>query len=217
MFAVRRGFVSRTLSNRSEMPMNRLRGAALQLQPASRSTLDAPPVRCVPPLHRFFIPSGSLDIPKIPRWEKSMNLRLTATIVAALLLAACGGYGGSKTYMPPSMGNPAPASSTPAVTETILGSPGFATPGGFTLYMFSADGMNVSNCNGTCANIWPPFMASSNAQSSGGFSVIMRSDGSHQWAFNGHPLYTFTGDTKPGQANGQNLTASGGTFTVARP
>lgn len=51
----------------------------------------------------------------------------------------------------------------------------------------------------------------------GGFTVIMRSDGSHQWAFNGHPLYTFTGDTMPGQATGQNVAASGGTFTVARP
>jgi predicted lipoprotein with Yx(FWY)xxD motif len=148
-----------------------------------------------------------------------MNHRFTATMVAALLLAACGGYGGSHNYMPaaPGTGNAAPASSTPAITETILGSPGFATPNGFTLYVFSADGMNMSNCTGNCAAIWPPFMAASGAQANGGFSVITRSDGSRQWAFNGHPLYTFSGDTQPGQANGQNVSASGGTFTVARP
>lgn len=144
-------------------------------------------------------------------------IRLTASILAALLLAACGNYGGGANYTPPGMGNAAPASSTPAITQTILGSPGLATPGGFTLYIFSADGMNVSNCNGACAAVWPPFMATAGAQSSAGFSVITRSDGSHQWAFNGHPLYTFTGDTKAGEANGQNVTASGGTFTVARP
>jgi len=140
-------------------------------------------------------------------------------MVAALLLASCGGYGGGRNYMapPPGTGNAPVSSSTPAITQTILGSPGFATPGGFTLYVFSADGMNVSNCNGTCASIWPPFMASSGAQSGGGFSIIMRSDGSHQWTFKGHPLYTFSGDTAPGQANGQNVAASGGTFTVARP
>jgi predicted lipoprotein with Yx(FWY)xxD motif len=146
-----------------------------------------------------------------------MKLRLIATIFATVLLAACGGYGGNTKYMPPGTGNAAPASSTPAITQTILGSPGFATPGGFTLYVFSGDGMNVSNCNGACAGIWPAFMATSGAQATGGFSVITRSDGSHQWAFNGHPLYTFSGDTKPGQANGQNITADGGTFTVARP
>ena len=145
--------------------------------------------------------------------------RLTATAVAALLLASCGGYGSGNNYAPhPGMGgNGAPASSTPAITATILGAPGFATPGGMTLYVFSADGMNVSNCNATCITIWPPFMATAGAQPSGGFSVIMRSDGSHQWAFNGHPLYTFTGDTMAGQANGQNVTHFGGTFTVARP
>jgi predicted lipoprotein with Yx(FWY)xxD motif len=145
--------------------------------------------------------------------------RLIATIAAATLLAACGGYGGTNSYMAPAPGNgnPAPASSSPAITQTILGSPGFATPSGMTLYVFSADGTGVSNCNGTCTGIWPPFMAASGAQSTGNFSVIMRSDGSHQWAFNGHPLYTFSGDTKPGQANGQGITHFGGTFTVARP
>jgi predicted lipoprotein with Yx(FWY)xxD motif len=148
--------------------------------------------------------------------------RFIAVIAATIFLAACG-YGGGSGYMAPGKGNAAPAaptapaSSTPAITETILGAPGFATPNGFTLYVFSADGSNASNCNGACAGIWPPFMATAGAQATGGFSVIMRSDGSHQWAFNGHPLYTFTGDTMPGQANGQNITASGGTFTVARP
>lgn len=148
-----------------------------------------------------------------------MNRNLCAALILTLLVAGCGGYGGggSAAYMPPGGGNAAPASSTPAVTQTILGSPGLATPSGMTLYEFSADGMGVSNCTGACAANWPPFAAAAGAQATGNFTIIMRSDGSHQWAYKGHPLYTFTGDTKAGQANGQNVAVSGGTFTVARP
>jgi predicted lipoprotein with Yx(FWY)xxD motif len=63
----------------------------------------------------------------------------------------------------------------------------------------------------------PPFAASSSAQATGNFTVIMRTDGTRQWAYKGHPLYTFSGDTAAGQANGQNMAANGGVFTVARP
>jgi predicted lipoprotein with Yx(FWY)xxD motif len=45
----------------------------------------------------------------------------------------------------------------------------------------------------------------------------MRSGGAQQWAYKSHPLYTFSGDTAAGMANGQNVAASGGTFSVARP
>lgn len=155
------------------------------------------------------------------RWisakEEIMNHRLAAAVAASILLASCGGYGsGSKynTMMPPTMGAP---SSMPAVTTTILGSSGLATPAGFTLYEFSADGSGVSNCNGPCASVWPPFMASAGAVATGNFTIITRSDGSHQWADKGHPLYTFSQDTQPGMATGNGVTAYGGTFTVARP
>lgn len=147
-----------------------------------------------------------------------MDNRITAALALAFLLAGCGGYGGgSKMYAPPGSGNAPPASSTPAITQTILGAPGFATPNGFTLYEFSGDAANVSNCNGACAAVWPPFMAAAGAQPSGNFTVIMRTGGGQQWAFNGHPLYTFSGDTSAGMANGQNVASNGGTFTVARP
>lgn len=147
-----------------------------------------------------------------------MNKHLCAALALTLLFAGCGGYGGgSGNYMAPGGRNAPPPSSTPAVTQTILGSPGFATPNGMTLYEFSADGMNASNCTGACASVWPPFAATAGAASSGNFTVFMRSDGSHQWAYKGHPLYTFTGDTSAGQANGQNMSVSGGTFMVARP
>ena len=34
--------------------------------------------------------------------------------------------------------------------------------------------------------------------------------GSHQLTYNGHPLYTYIGDTAPGQARGNNLNLNGG-------
>jgi hypothetical protein len=44
----------------------------------------------------------------------------------------------------------------------------------------------------------------------GTFGTIKRSDGSAQATFDGHPLYTFVGDTAPGQAKGNGLNAAGG-------
>ena len=41
-------------------------------------------------------------------------------------------------------------------------------------------------------------------------TTITRTDGSHQLTYNGHPLYTYIGDTAPGQASGNNLNLNGG-------
>lgn len=150
-----------------------------------------------------------------------MNVRWLMPLFAASLLAACGGggttgaYGGGTIPAPPAV-SPAPSSS-PATLTTILGSQGFVSPNGFTLYVFGADAPNVSNCNGGCAAIWPPFAAASTAQASGSFSIITRADGSKQWAYKSQPLYNFTGDSKPGDAHGDGLNVNGGIWHVARP
>jgi len=47
------------------------------------------------------------------------------------------------------------------------------------------------------------------------FATLTRSDGSVQCVFDGHPLYTFVGDTAPGQAKGNGLTAFGGVWHEA--
>jgi predicted lipoprotein with Yx(FWY)xxD motif len=119
---------------------------------------------------------------------------------------------------------PAPtpvASSTPAATpaslKQLLGSSGWTSPNGFTLYVFAADTSNTSNCNASCAIVWPPFAASAHDAATGNFSVIMRADGTRQWAYNSHPLYNYAGDTKAGDTNGNGLNQFGGIWTVARP
>jgi predicted lipoprotein with Yx(FWY)xxD motif len=82
---------------------------------------------------------------------------------------------------------------------------------GFTLYSFAPDTSTVSKCNGACAQNWPPVKGPATASGvKGTFATIKRSDGSAQATFNGHPLYTFVGDTAPGQAKGNGLNAAGG-------
>ena len=70
---------------------------------------------------------------------------------------------------------------------------------GRALYTFKWDTMKgMSHCEGGCAKAWPPFIASADAKSSGDWTIIMRDDGSHQWAYKDKPLYLFAKDT-PGQ------------------
>jgi predicted lipoprotein with Yx(FWY)xxD motif len=83
---------------------------------------------------------------------------------------------------------------------------------GFTLYSFAPDTPSRSNCNGTCAGYWPPVTGTPNAGPSvtGQLSTIKRSDGATQAVYDGHPLYTYIGDSAPGQAHGNNLNLNGG-------
>ena len=44
--------------------------------------------------------------------------------------------------------------------------------------------------------------------------MIIRSDGATQATYNGHPLYTYIGDSARGQDNGNNLDLNGGFWYV---
>jgi predicted lipoprotein with Yx(FWY)xxD motif len=84
-----------------------------------------------------------------------------------------------------------------------------------TLYMLSSDGKNQSTCSGACAANWPPAKAPKKPKLATGLKkkklkVIIRSDGSKQLAYAGHPLYRFIGDSKPGDTNGEGINAFGG-------
>jgi predicted lipoprotein with Yx(FWY)xxD motif len=85
---------------------------------------------------------------------------------------------------------------------------------GFTLYSFGPDTSSKSNCNGSCAQFWPPVKGPAQAGPgvTGKLGTIKRSDGSTQATYNGRPLYTYVGDKKPGQATGNNLNLSGGVW-----
>ena len=96
-------------------------------------------------------------------------------------------------------------------TATIAGVTVLTNSKGLTLYSFAPDTSTTSKCNTTCAQSWPPVQGPATAAGvTGTFGTITRSDGSTQATFDGHPLYTFVGDTAPGQAKGNGLNAFGG-------
>ena len=84
--------------------------------------------------------------------------------------------------------------------------------GGFTLYWFAPDTPTASKCTGSCAAYWPPVKGPATAAKGvpGRLGTIKRPGGSLQATYNAHPLYTYVGDTAPGQAHGNNLNLNGG-------
>jgi predicted lipoprotein with Yx(FWY)xxD motif len=142
-------------------------------------------------------------------------LALPAAAAAAAALVACGSAGASPSpsSAPPSAGSssPAAAAASTVKTATIAGVTVLTSSKGFTLYSFAPDTSTTSKCNGTCAQNWPPVTGPvTGAGVTGTFGTITRADGSVQATFDGHPLYTFAGDTAPGQNKGNGLNAAGG-------
>lgn len=82
---------------------------------------------------------------------------------------------------------------------------------GMTLYMFKNDKPNQSTCTGACATLWPPltvakgFTPAAGSGVSGALGVFQRADGSYQVTYNQQPLYHYSGDSQPGQTNGNGL------------
>ncbi len=137
-------------------------------------------------------------------------LGLLAAAAAAAALVACGSAGASS---PSSSGSSSPAAAAAGTvkTATIAGVTVLTSSKGFTLYSFAPDTSTTSKCNGTCAQNWPPVQGPVTAAGvTGTLGTITRSDGSVQATFDGHPLYTFAGDTAPGQNKGNGLNAAGG-------
>jgi predicted lipoprotein with Yx(FWY)xxD motif len=112
--------------------------------------------------------------------------------------------------------NPAaPAATTAGAalkTTTIGGTTVLTNASGFTLYSFAPDTATASKCYGSCAAYWPPVTGTATAISGlpGRIGTITRTGGARQLTYNGHPLYTYIGDTAPGQAHGNNLNLNGG-------
>ena len=142
--------------------------------------------------------------------------------LSALAVAACGG-GGDATAAPAPA--PAPASSTTTtapttsktaavrVAKSSLGSI-LVNSSGRTLYLFKADVGAKSACTGACAAAWPPLLTTGKPTAGAGLTAsklatTTRPGGKQQVTYNGHPLYLFIQDKKPGQTTGQGVTAFG--------
>jgi len=147
-----------------------------------------------------------------------------ALVIAALGIVACGG-GGGYTAPAVSVATPTPAATpttgtTTLATATLLGSAGFMAPSGRTVYVLSNDTTTSLACTvaSGCTGVWPPLAPPSGIALSAGFTVYTRSDnGAAQLAYQGHPIYTYAGDSASLQTNGNGIVSFGGTWTVARP
>jgi len=64
-------------------------------------------------------------------------------------------------------------------------------------------GVNA-HCEGECARSWHPFLAPADAEPRGFWNVAERTDGTRQWVYQGFALWTYDGDTKPGDMNGND-------------
>ena len=164
----------------------------------------------------------SHDRLKGPNRRRRAPLVVPAAAAGLAALAACSSSSSSSTS--------APASSTPAggtataggssasgaaaataeglKTATIGGVTVLTNAKGFTLYSFAPDTATKSACSGACATAWPPQTAPATVTSP--YTSIKRADGTTQLVFNGHPLYAYVGDTSPGTASGNGVSAFGG-------
>ncbi len=101
-------------------------------------------------------------------------------------------------------------------TTQIGGMTVLANARGLTLYWFAPDTPTKSVCNGSCASYWPPVRGPLTAGPgvTGHLGTIRRADGSIQETYDAHPLYTYIGDSGPGQAHGNKVDLNGGYWYV---
>jgi predicted lipoprotein with Yx(FWY)xxD motif len=105
---------------------------------------------------------------------------------------------------------------TPALGKVIVDSQGM------TLYDFRKDKGTTSACYGECAVAWPPLLTSGEPKAAGGakqslLGTTKRKDGTVQVTYNGHPVYGFVEDNKPGETNGNDFKGFGGQWYALEP
>ncbi len=76
---------------------------------------------------------------------------------------------------------------------------------GMTLYVFDKDAGGKSACTGPCVANWPPLMVAGGGAASGDWTIVVRDDGTKQWAYKGKPLYMWSKDAKPGDKTGDGI------------
>lgn len=158
-----------------------------------------------------------------------MTSRITSAALAAglLVVALAGCASSTPDTSPPPAGSPAQVE--PSATAGSTGDPGSPTAAaelmvtdsslgeivvdaeGMTVYMFDNDtqGSGTSSCEGQCAENWPAVTTEADAPAvdgvTGEVGTITGVDGATQVTLNGWPLYSFAGDSVPGDLAGQGV------------
>jgi predicted lipoprotein with Yx(FWY)xxD motif len=149
------------------------------------------------------------------------RLKLVVSVLALALtpfaVAACGGSTSTSSTRPTA------ATASPSHDTVDVASSGqshiLVDSTGRTLYLFEADSGSTSNCSGACSAAWPPLLTTGKPTTgpSARASLVgttKRTDGTNQVTYNGHPLYRFASDTKPGDATGQGVNGFGALWYV---
>jgi predicted lipoprotein with Yx(FWY)xxD motif len=151
-------------------------------------------------------------------FPKRISAAALASGAIALIAAGCGGAGGSSSSPPAAFTNPPPANITTVSTmkKPHLGRI-LVDDEGFTVYTFSKDKQtNIpclhtcperSACYEACEEAWPPVPVTGTAEATGGVApyevgTTRRNNGTLQMTYDGQPLYTYSGDERPGETNG---------------
>jgi len=92
---------------------------------------------------------------------------------------------------------------------------------GMSVYTLSSDTASSSACTGGCASAWPPLLSAgaptAPASAKGKLALVKTANGS-QVSYNGHLLYRFSDDSKPGDVQGEGLKGpQNGMWHVATP
>jgi predicted lipoprotein with Yx(FWY)xxD motif len=143
--------------------------------------------------------------------------------LAAIALAAAGCGDSPSQQNAAGYGAPSPAAGGSGAASVALANSSLGKilvdGNGRTLYLFEADKGTVSACDDACASAWPPLTTAGQPIAGSGVSASKlgtaeRSDGTTGVTYNGHPLYTFSGDSRPGQATGQGSDGFGAEWYV---
>ncbi len=153
---------------------------------------------------------------------KTARFILTALAGLTLLLSACSPQAAATTAAPTAMpATQAPAATSAAVVPVTGGTVVNAGKNnslgsflvddkGMTLYLFTKDTPNTSNCYDKCATAWPPLLTTGNPVSGDGvdaskLGTTTRTDGSVQVTYNSWPLYYYQKDKAAGDVTGQDV------------
>jgi predicted lipoprotein with Yx(FWY)xxD motif len=137
------------------------------------------------------------------------RLAVGAVAAASVLAVALFGVSAAVAAGPPSS---ATGGSTQLAARDVAGVRILTSAQGRTLYWFSLDTPTASNCTGSCTAYWPPITQSASLAPgiTGTLGAVDRSGGVRQATYDGHPLYTYIGDSGPGQTSGNGLNLNGG-------
>lgn len=146
--------------------------------------------------------------------NRRVLLPLVAVIIAAAVAVIVSTSAGSTNK-----GHPAVAANSAVSVEQTSFGKALTDANGRTLYLFAGDKPNVSKLSAAGRAFWPPFTSATRPSATGGalageIGAVTGASGNAQVTYNGHPLYYFIGDHKPGQTAGQGLNEFGARWYV---